>query len=296
VRTPILNNITISQAGSYEVSLLEQGCFSKPGITNVVVNPVPSTPTITSLPASGNICSGDSVMLFASFVSGGLYEWIGPAGFGSNIQNVVVKNVTLANAGDYNVKVTKSGCTSLEATKSIVVNPKPQTTNILGPIEVRSQELHNYLVQNTSGSIYNWSIIGGTQTSGGSTSGISVTWGKAGTGNLYVQEINSFGCSGTTKELSIQIGFASSLQEKTTSNFSFYPNPVNNKLYIELSKAAQKNVVISCYNQLGQLVKSTTYNAGLSSLTFEMHDIMQGAYLMSVQIDDELTWTKIIRN
>ncbi len=296
VRTPILNNITINQAGTYEVSILEQGCFSKPGITNVVVNPVPSTPTISSLPASGNICSGDSVMLFASFVSGGLYEWIGPAGFGSSIQNVVIRNASLANAGDYIVKVTKSGCTSLEATKSIAVNPKPQTSNILGPIEVRSQELHNYLVQNTVGSIYNWSIIGGTQTSGGSTSGISVTWGKAGTGNLYVQEINSSGCSGTTKELSIQIGFASGLQEKTASNFSFYPNPVNNKLYIELSKAAQKNVVIKCYNQLGQLVKSTTYNAGLSSLTFEMHDIMQGAYLMSVQIDDELTWTKIIRN
>lgn len=295
-RTPILNNIAANQAGIYEVVIINDGCISKPGSTVVSTNPIPNPPVISSLPVTGNACTGDSIMLFASFLSGGTYEWFGPAGFGSIAQNVIIRNATAINSGDYTVKVTKSGCTSTLASKGITVNPSPQTSSILGPVTVRSQEIHNYSVQGTSGSNYNWNIVGGTQLSGGTNADISVTWGKAGNGNVYVRETNLFGCVGSMKEVSVQIGFASGLNTISGSAFHYYPNPVNTKLYIDLFKSAQHTIVVTCYNNLGQLEKTTYYDSGTDKLTFDLEELSKGVHLISIQLDDELHWTKIIRN
>jgi len=293
-RTPIINNINANQAGSYEVVLIDQGCISKPGTTQVQVNPIPNPPVITSLPIAGSACSGDSIMLFASFLNGGAYEWAGPAGFGSTTQNIIIRNVSTINTGDYSVKVTKAGCTSNESIRNITVNPAPQTGNVLGAVEVRSQEVHNYTVQGTNGSIFNWTVIGGTQTSGGTTSSISVTWGKAGTGKVMVRETNVFGCVGLMKETNVQIGFASGLDMNFESHFKLYPNPVEGKLFVELHVPAQKSLEIKCYNSLGQLVNSTVYPTGLTEVSLDTEGFVPGVYLVSIEKDGAVFWNKIL--
>lgn len=57
------------------------------------------------------------------------YTWSGPNGFTSAVQSPSIANVTAAAAGVYTLIVTNSsGCTSLAATTTVVVNAKPVAT------------------------------------------------------------------------------------------------------------------------------------------------------------------------
>src|SRR5690606_26614133 len=49
----------------------------------------------------------------------------------------------------------------------------------------------------TSGSIYQWWVLGGTIASGQGTSSITVDWGNSASGNIGLTETISNGCSGT---------------------------------------------------------------------------------------------------
>ncbi len=68
-------------------------------------------------------CIGTSVSLIGS--GGVSYQWSGPSGFVSNLQNPFINNTTLANNGLYSVTVTnENGCTGT-ATYTLMLNSGP---------------------------------------------------------------------------------------------------------------------------------------------------------------------------
>ncbi|MFQ5335088.1 MAG: hypothetical protein ACE5DN_03335, partial [Flavobacteriales bacterium] len=82
----------------------------------------------------------------------------------------------------------------------------PSTSPITGPDSVCVNDAAvNYSVTPTSGSTYTWTIVGGSQASGGNTNAITVNWGSTGmTGSVTVQEYS--GCAyGTPVALSVDI-------------------------------------------------------------------------------------------
>ncbi|MFZ4797077.1 MAG: T9SS type A sorting domain-containing protein [Bacteroidia bacterium] len=76
--------------------------------------------TITTAPV---ICGGQSLNLTVNSVLGATYNWTGPNGFTSNIQNPIVSNVSSLAAGNYTVTV-NNGCSTSES-MNIIVKPKP---------------------------------------------------------------------------------------------------------------------------------------------------------------------------
>lgn len=76
--------------------------------------------------ASANTpCEGGTLTLNAT--GGSAYNWSGPNNFFSNKQSPVIKNVTQANAGTYNVIVSQDDC-STPASVTVAVNPNPTAT------------------------------------------------------------------------------------------------------------------------------------------------------------------------
>jgi hypothetical protein len=61
--------------------------------------------------------------LTASAVPGATYEWTGPNGFQSALQNPAIERATVAASGVYRVVATVAGCSSAEATTTVVVLP-----------------------------------------------------------------------------------------------------------------------------------------------------------------------------
>src|SRR5204863_7551462 len=98
LQNPTRANAALADAGTYSVTVTVGGCTSAAGTTNVVVNPIPATPTASN---SGPYCQGATVQLSTPTVSGATYAWTGPNGFTS-----LQQNPTAIDAGTYSVTVT----------------------------------------------------------------------------------------------------------------------------------------------------------------------------------------------
>jgi gliding motility-associated-like protein len=123
-QNPSIPAATIAATGTYTVTVSVAGCISLPATTDVVVNPAPSTPVVTS---NTPVCAGTTLTLGASSSVGASYLWTGPNGFTSTDQNPVINNATTAATGTYSVTASIGTCTKT-STISVVVNAIPSIT------------------------------------------------------------------------------------------------------------------------------------------------------------------------
>jgi gliding motility-associated-like protein len=134
-----VNGISVQNGGSttYTTTVLTHGA-----IVDVVVTgdgcTVPSTGitnTVIALPvatANSNspVCAGSPLTLAGGPAGMTTYSWTGPDGFTANTRNPTVSSAaTAAMASIYSLTVTNaSGCTSVPATTTVVVNSLPLAT------------------------------------------------------------------------------------------------------------------------------------------------------------------------
>lgn len=110
LQNPVLNTVTMAQGGIYTVTASFTGTVGTNTCTTV------ATTTVTVIPAStvalspvSTVCNKGVISLTAPG-GGNSYNWIGPNGFTSNVQNPVVTNAEVLNQGVYSVSITASGC------------------------------------------------------------------------------------------------------------------------------------------------------------------------------------------
>lgn len=124
-QNPSINGITTAASGTYQLTVTVNGCTSQATSTSIVVNSVPTAPTLSS---NSPVCSGNALQLFAAPVTGATYAWSGPNGFSSNLQNPTVSNASSTQQGNYTATVSLNGCTSLPSSPlavSVVTNASP---------------------------------------------------------------------------------------------------------------------------------------------------------------------------
>ncbi|MBK8052221.1 MAG: gliding motility-associated C-terminal domain-containing protein [Saprospiraceae bacterium] len=118
IQNPQTTNLNQSHAGIYTVTVTDvSGCRATDSIQINVLN----APIV--LPGSNSpLCLGGTLTLSSS--GGVSYQWSGPSGFSSSLQNPVINNVLSTNTGIYKVTVTGSnGCLK---TDSVNVNVSGQ--------------------------------------------------------------------------------------------------------------------------------------------------------------------------
>ena len=71
------------------------------------------------------LCVGDTLHLMAETISNATYSWTGPSGFSSSMQNPVIPDITLTQAGDYSCVITVYSQTSPPAITTVIVNDLP---------------------------------------------------------------------------------------------------------------------------------------------------------------------------
>ncbi len=108
------------------ISIADSLCFNTIGLTSTVTVHHPLAQGYAS--SNSPICDGGTLQLFVDAfpladITG--YEWSGPNGFTSTLQNPVIPGASFAEAGDYYVNVYDiNGCFITEMT-SVVVNANP---------------------------------------------------------------------------------------------------------------------------------------------------------------------------
>ncbi|WP_207493383.1 PKD domain-containing protein [Aridibaculum aurantiacum] len=124
-QSPVINNTTVAASGTYAVTVTLNNCVSPTGTIDVVINPTPATPTVSS---NGPICASSTLNLTAATTSPGAieYSWTGPNGWTSNVQNPSILNATTAATGTYTVTATATvgTCPSTPASVAVVVHPE----------------------------------------------------------------------------------------------------------------------------------------------------------------------------
>lgn len=85
------------------------------------------TPANLTASNSGPVCEGDSLNLTSSSSTNGVsYNWTGPAGFISAVQNPIINPATTSSAGQYSVIASLNGCKA-SSTTTVQVKPIPAT-------------------------------------------------------------------------------------------------------------------------------------------------------------------------
>lgn len=88
------------------------------------------TPPIPTAGSNSPVCEGWILKLTATSAPGVTYNWTGPGGFTSTLQNPQIDPATPANAGVYSVTASLLSCTTLPATVTVTVNALPHISNV----------------------------------------------------------------------------------------------------------------------------------------------------------------------
>jgi hypothetical protein len=120
-------SISVSESGSYSVTAyLESTCSVVSNIVNVVVNPIPVTPTI-SISGPVNLCQGESVVLTSSYPNGNVWS-----------NGETTQSITVSQSGSYTVSVSNNTCSSTSQPVVVTVAQVPSSINIVpsGPTTI----------------------------------------------------------------------------------------------------------------------------------------------------------------
>jgi hypothetical protein len=123
ILNPSIQNAQTIHSGTYTLSVNVPGCGTYSSTTTAVVN-IGNTTNVTA-GANTPLCSGQTLFLTTTTVTGATYAWTGPGGFTSNQQNPSRFQVTPNHSGIYNVSITTQGCGSITRSVQVQVNNGP---------------------------------------------------------------------------------------------------------------------------------------------------------------------------
>lgn len=150
----IIAGATEENAGLYTVQVAIDGCNSPAVQINVVVI---GTGTIPEVSNNGPLCEGETLELKLDVIAGAIYTWSGPDSFVSTDPNPVIENVTLANAGIYEVVLTFAGCPPTSPASTIVeVVPGPVIAGLLSNSPVCQGDSITLFAPNIPNVEYSW--------------------------------------------------------------------------------------------------------------------------------------------
>lgn len=194
-QSPAIPNITAAMAGTYTVNIIVNGCRSANNNVNVTVNPLPAAP---SLGTGGAVCVGNTLLLNAATVAGASYNWTGPNGFSSTLQNPTIPNAALSNAGIYTAFIRVNGCAGPSGTVTATVNPLPGAVNITSSGAVCEGRPLQLTADSVTAGVYSWSGPNGFTANTRSISFAAMNNLRAGT---YQVSVAVAGCPGTVNSL-----------------------------------------------------------------------------------------------
>jgi len=187
-QNPTRTNVTTAMAGTYTVTVTANGCTNT-STTTVVINALPSTTSSSNSP----VCSGNTINLATTTVSGATYSWTGPNSFTSTTQNPTIASSTTTMSGSYTVTVSANGCSSTSST-TVTVNQTPTATATSNSPICVGQTL-TLSTPAVTGATYAWAGPGGYTSTTRNPSRTNATTAMSGT---YTVTVTSNGCTATS--------------------------------------------------------------------------------------------------
>lgn len=269
--------ITVSQAGTYIVTVTNNGCSSTCSKTVSAGGVAP----ICNITGNSVICQGASTTLCGPSGSGYSYLWN---------NNTASRCITVNNAGTYTLTITKNGCSKTSSKKVIKQSaPLCAITGNLSPSFGHSTSLCASAGLNT----YHWNT-------GAVTRCINVN----NSGTFTVTVTNSSGCTNVT---AVQVHYHArevltendNATEERNLEVNVYPNPLSSYTNIEFkSTIADSYIMIDFYdflgNKIASIFNSEVEKGVLNKTIFNAENLPKGIYILKVSNKEQTIIKKLI--
>ncbi|MBL4735179.1 MAG: choice-of-anchor B family protein [Flavobacteriales bacterium] len=275
-------------AGTYFVAVTDfNGCSANDSLS------IAEPPALIAATAVFDVvCAGDSNGSIDLTTSGGVspysYNW----SEGSNTEDI-----SNLQAGTYLLVLGDSnGCSTVENVPVGTQSAGAQTSPITGTVAVNQNSSEFYAVTPNTGSVYNWSISGGTQTGGGQGNSITVQWTSLGTGQVAVVETDSLGCVGDTVFLNVSIVTSINEYGEFPINVIVYPNPNRGLFVLKTNLHERTKLSLTIYNLIGEQIYSENIGTFQGNYTqqIDLSDQAGGIYYVQIIADKGASIAKII--
>jgi PKD repeat protein len=258
--------ITYNTPGTYQVTLTTSNSFGSATLTQQAYITVSGSLVPQVLANKTSVCSGDSVVLSASGAAS--YKWFEGTDFlgeGSSITVKPFKNASYRVAGK-----NASGC---EGSNTIQINvktaPAKPTISISAPSDSATVTLTS-----SAADTYQW-LRNGTVIAGATNRTYNVT--QAGSYSVRITSGECFNISNAA------VLTASDYDQVAKQDLKLYPNPVADKLHIQLPPVSGNTTYkISIYNSLGVLVNELQTHAGNEELQLLVNNYSRGRYVILI--------------
>ncbi len=268
--TPVTTNTgTIS----YYVSMTTNNCEGSRAKIDVVVNEIPSAPTVTS-PVT--LCQ--NVKAAQLTATGTNLKWysVPTGGTGGSIAPTPI--TTTAGTKSYYVSQTINNCESVRAAIEIIVNAIPSTPIItLKSDTLFSNSTINNQWYNATGVILN---------------ALNPFYVPSITNDYYVIVSND-GCS-SIKSNTIHVLVTDIVNYNKIENILIYPNPVSNMVNIEFENKT-KDYNVEIFNAVGQeIYRHLVKSIDNAILRVDLNKQPSGIYFIRMQSSDNIIMRKIM--
>lgn len=174
----------------------------------------PPLPVIT---ASASVCQNSNFSLTTNSVQGGTYNWSGPNGFSSTLQNPTINNIQTNGSGTYSLFVVTNGCTSLVATHALTVNPAPNGNFTFNP---STGQINVPVAFSAAGGYtYQWTFASGNPANS-TAQNPSVTWTTPGTYTVNLSVISNGCTTSTTQNITVTSCPVQPIGQSQTFNYT----------------------------------------------------------------------------
>lgn len=184
------------------------GCVGAPQNITLVINPLPVAPVITG---PTNVCENSTRTFFVTPNAGSLYYWGVTNGVYALGQIGPFNSFIWGGPGPGTVtayEVSAAGCVGPTTTYNVNVDPKPAAMPITGNTLICDNTIETFTIGNPAniGSTYTWTTVTASSALPNAVGdSLSVIWGPAATGSIFLFETNSYGCNSDTTVYSITI-------------------------------------------------------------------------------------------
>lgn len=116
----------------------------------------------------------------------------------STLTNIYIPSQAEVNSGQFSlILIPTQNCNPSKSDTVVISIQKVAESTVTGPDAICEYSSgNNYSVTAVSGISYSWHVVGGYITSGATSNTISVYWGSAGPGYIYVIQTDALGCVG----------------------------------------------------------------------------------------------------
>lgn len=181
-----------------------------------------SAPSGVSAVATPNpVCQGQTLNLQGSGTNVTSWNWSGPNGFTSNLQNPSISNITASGSGIYTLTATNACGSTMVTTASVSVNSPPTIANA-GPDQVVPCGVTTVTLTGNTPLVGTgtWSLISGSGTISNPNSPTTTVTGLGTGTNVFSWIISNPPCAPSTDNVNIIVGGSSGQFASSVINYS----------------------------------------------------------------------------